>query len=456
VDERLCDYEFIKDRVEGWNQYQAFIGSWSPEAVAGVTGVPPDAIRKAARLYATKKPAMIFHGLGVTEHEQGTHAVMSLVNLALLTGSFGKRGCGVNPLRGQNNVQGGAHMGCEPDHLTGYAPLGTDAGRFEQLWGARVPRRRGLNLLEMMDAARKGTLKALWIVGYDIGLTNPDARTTREALRSLDFVVVQDIFLNETAKEFGSVFLPAASSFEKDGTYMNAERRVGRVRKALDPIGASKPDWEIVCLLAREMGAGSLFDFRSPEDIWNEVRTAWRNGAGISYARLEQGGIQWPCPSEAHPGTAVLHASTFGENLLATLQCIGYSPGKETTDETCPFVLLTGRSLYQFNAGTMTMRTRNRALRPSDYLDISASDARHLDVTDGDLVQLESAHGRITLPVRITSEVEPGTVFATFQVPELSVNDVTAPWRDSVTNTPAYKKTAVGIYRHGHRNVECR
>ena len=246
VDEKLFDEAALGERVAGWEDFQTFIRTFAPEKVASLCGVDARLIREAARLYATAKPAMCFHGLGMTEHVQGTEGVMCLVNLALLTDNFGKPGSGVNPLRGQNNVQGSAHMGCEPHNLTGY--VGLDEGRalFENVWRAPVPTSKGLNLMQMIDAANDGSLKALWAIGYDVALTNPNAHDTTRSLKSLEFVIVQDMFLNEVARECGSVFLPVASSFERDGTFMNSERRVQRVRKAIDPPGQAKADWGII------------------------------------------------------------------------------------------------------------------------------------------------------------------------------------------------------------------
>ena len=256
VEEGLYDEGFLKERVAGFEEFRHFVQSWSPERAAPVCGVEAQQIREAARIYAKQGPAMCFHGLGLTEHTQGTEGVMCLVNLALLTGNIGKPGAGINPLRGQNNVQGAAHMGCDPGILTGSVSLKEGRDLFSSVWRATIPTRKGLNLLDMLDAAEDGRFKALWAIGYDIFLTNANADSTRRALERMELVIVQDMFLNETAREFGNVFFPAASSFEKDGTFMNAERRIQRVRKAIDPVGASRPDWEIICDVARAMGKG--------------------------------------------------------------------------------------------------------------------------------------------------------------------------------------------------------
>jgi formate dehydrogenase major subunit len=324
IEENLCDEKFVRERVNELEAFREFIQQYAPEKVAEACGVDAALIRQAARLYATSKPALSVHGLGMTEHTQGTEGVMALVNLALLAGNIGRAGAGVNPLRGQNNVQGSAHMGCEPGNLTGFVSIAAGRELFEQQWQAPLPMARGLNLMQMLDAAGEGKLKALWAIGYDLLLTNADANATRQALSHLELVIVQDMFLNETAREFGTVFLPAASSFEKDGAFMNAERRLQRVRKVIEPVGAAKSDQEIICEIVRAMGHSDQFAFNSAEAVWNEVRSVWRAGSGISYARIEQAGLQWPCPSETHPGTTMPHAETFPTGKRAALRRIEY------------------------------------------------------------------------------------------------------------------------------------
>jgi formate dehydrogenase major subunit len=446
VDEHLVDGRFLRERVEGWEAYRAFIARFRPEDVAAVTGVEPELVRCAARRYATGTPSISFHGLGMTEHVQGTEGVMALVNLALLTGNVGKPGTGVNPLRGQNNVQGAAHMGCEPSGLTGLAHIDDAAHLFERVWHAPVPRARGLRLMSMMDEAARGRLKALWIMGYDVLLTNPDMAATRRALGGLDLVVVQDIFMNETARAFAHVVLPSACSYEKDGTFMNAERRVQRVRKAVDPKGDARPDWHALCDVARAMGREG-FAFASAEEIWEEIRKVWPDGRGITYARLEREGLQWPCPDESHPGTKRLHVDAFTKAPTAELRCIAPTPTPEQACEEFPFVLNTGRALYQFNAGTMTMRTPNRLLRPTDTLDMSPHDACRLGLVDGERVRVRSRHGSVVLPLRVSRVVAPHELFATFSDPKTAVNMLVGDVRDAHTETPQYKVTAVQVER---------
>lgn len=445
VQEQLFDYEFVKERVAEWDEFCDFIKQFSPEKAEEFCGVNADLICEAARLYATAKPSMCFHGLGVTEHTQGTEGVMCLVNLALITGNIGKRGSGINPLRGQNNVQGAAHMGCDPGILTGSVSLNDGRPLFEKIWRQSVPCHQGLNLLEMMDAAKQGKLKALWAIGYDIALTNADATATERALGSLDLLIVQDLFLNETARQFGSLFLPAASSFEKDGTFMNAERRIQRVRKAVEPAGESKPDWEIISAVAEAMGKGEFFSYNSVEDVWDEVRSVWPAGRGISYQRLGHGGLQWPCPGEDHAGTEVMHGDSFPGGAKAALRRVLYRPTEETVNEEFPFLLMTGRTLHHFNAGTMTMRTPNQELRPTDLLDISETDAERLQLHNGRQVQVCSRYGKAILPIRITSTVQQGELFTTFHTATVFLNRVTGPHRDRYVKSPEYKVTAVRI-----------
>jgi formate dehydrogenase major subunit len=445
--EGLIDASFVRDRVDGLEELRAHVARFSPDDVAPLCDVDAGAIREAARLYARARPSLSVHGLGLTEHTQGTETVMALINLALLTGNIGRPGSGVNPLRGQNNVQGSAHMGCDPAHLTGYTTLEDGRTRFEAAWGAPLPRTRGLDLMEMLDSARAGGLRALWAVGYDVYLTNPDALRTREALAALELVIVQDLFMNETAKELGHVFLPVAASYEKDGTFMNGERRVQRVRRAVPAPEGVRTDWEVMRDVARAMGRGDHFPYGSAEQIWDEVRRVWPAGAGLTYARLDQAGLQWPCPAEDHPGTTLLHERTFAHGQRAGLRCIEPQPSPEQPSPDYPFVLITGRHLYQFNAGTMTNRSANSVLRPRDTLDVSPADAARMSVGDGEVVRVESRHGEARLPVRIDPSVRSGELFATFHSPESFVNRVTGEGRDSITHTPEYKRTAVRIRR---------
>lgn len=445
VEEELVDQSALSERISGWDEFCDFIRAFAPEKTAGVCDVDPKSIRQAARLYATTKPTMCFHGLGLTEQRQGTDGVMCLVNLALLTGNFGKPGSGVNPLRGQNNVQGAAHMGCEPGNLTGMLPLDEGRTLFEEIWRAPVPHAKGLDLMEMMDAARDRKLKALWAIGYDLALTNPNANATAQSLKSLEFVIVQDMFPNKIASEWGDVFFPVASSFERDGTFMNSERRIQRVRKVIEVPGEAKADWEIICELARAMGKSEFFNFDSPEEIWEEIRSVWKAGHGITYTRLEKSGLQWPCPTEDHPGTTRLHTNSFLSGQRAPLKRIEFAASHETTSPEFPLILTTGRTLYQFNAGTMTMRTPNVELRSTDTLDISAEDAGRLSLREGERVRVRSRYGDVRISIRVNAAVKPGELFATFHTSEVFLNRLIGTGRDNVVHTPEYKVTAVQI-----------
>jgi formate dehydrogenase major subunit len=454
IEEGIVDREFVEKRVLRLEEFQQFIRDYSPEKVSLLCDVSSEDIRAAARIYGSTKPSMCFHGLGVTEHLQGTEGVMCLINLALLTGNIGKRGTGINPLRGQNNVQGAAVMGCDPGTLTGSVSIHTARDAFEAVWGVPVPEETGLNLMQMLDAARDGNLKALWAIGYDIYLTNPNANQTEASLRSLELVIIQDMFLNETARKFGDVFLPAASSFEKDGTFMNSERRVQRVRKVIEPRGNSRSDWEIIRDVAIAMGKSDGFGFKSAEEIWNEVRRVWNATAGISYERINREGLQWPCTEPESPGTEVLHASSFGDATGASLRPVKYRPTDELVSESFPFLLTTGRTLFQFNAATMSHRTPNSQLRPTDLLIVNPDDARDLAIHEGEPVTVTSRWGEATLPASINDSVKRGELFATFHSPRIFLNRVTGSQRDRYVQSPEYKVTAVRIKRSVTRDAD--
>lgn len=444
IAEGLVDRDFLTARVSGFADYAAFVAAYAPEQMAEPCGVRAEDIRAAARLYAQGRPSMCFHGLGVTEHLQGTEGVMALVNLALLTGNLGKPGAGINPLRGQNNVQGAAQMGCDPASLTGAQSITDAAPRFEALWGCKLPAAHGLDLLQMMDAARAGTFKALWALGYDIYLSLAHAADTGAALSRLELLVVQDLFLNRTAA-FGTVFLPAASVFEKEGTFMNSDRRVQRVRQVLPPPGEARPDWWIIQALAERLGQPQGFTFSSPEAIWDEVRALWPAGAGLSYPRIERESLHWPCPDEAHSGTPVLHRDRFACGKTAELARVPFLPSPEQVDAAYPLWLTTGRTLAHFNAGTMSYRTPNAELVPSDTLDMSPADAAAYGLADGEVVRVHSRYGHAQLPVRVSDAMQAGQLFSSFHRPELFVNQLTSPVRDRLVHTPEYKLTAVRL-----------
>ncbi|MDN0076035.1 formate dehydrogenase subunit alpha [Crenobacter sp. SG2303] len=449
IEEDLVDRSFLAERVTEFDDFAVFVADYAPERVADSCGVAAEAIRAAARLYAAGQPSMCFHGLGVTEHMQGTEGVMALINLALLTGNLGKAGAGINPLRGQNNVQGAAQMGCDPVSLTGAQSIKEAGPHFEAVWGARLPVNRGLDLLEMMDAAKAGQLKAIWAFGYDVYLSLAHAADTAAALSPLDLVIVQDLFLNQTAAAFGTVFLPAASFFEKDGTFMNSDRRVQRIRTVLPLPGEARPDWWIIQAVAGYLGKPQGFSFGEPEAIWDEIRQLWPAGAGLSYARLEGESLNWPCPDESHPGTPILHRDRFAVGKTAALARIAFIPTPEQVNDDYPLLLTTGRTLPHFNAGTMSYRTPNAELRPTDTLDMAPSDAAAYGLADGDTVRVRSRYGEALLPVRVTEAMQAGQLFTSFHRPDLFVNRLTSSVRDRMVHAPEFKVTAVRLEKTG-------
>jgi formate dehydrogenase major subunit len=337
-------------------------------------------------------------------------------------------------------------MGCEPDHLPGYQPIQAARSSFEQAWNAELPRSTGMNLLQMIDAAARGRLKALWVIGYDIAATNPNTAPTQRALAGLELLVVQDLFQNQVAR-YAGVFLPAASGFEKEGTYMNAERRVQRVRRVVPPPGTCRPDWKILCAVATAMGHGPQFAFTSPQQVWDEIRTLWPGARGMTYERLETGGLQWPCPDEHHPGTPILHVDSFAHGGRAELCPVDDQPATEVVSPQFPFLLVTGRTLQAFNSGTMTRRTPARLLWETDHLDLSPADARRLGLHEHETATVTSRYGSIRLPVHISQSVNSGEVFATFHDPETGVNRLIGNVRDRQVGTPQYKVTAVRLER---------
>ncbi|MBL0212176.1 MAG: formate dehydrogenase subunit alpha [Holophagaceae bacterium] len=451
--EGLEDRPFLEARTENLEAFRTAAEEWPPERAAQVCGVGAESIRQAARLYASTRPALAINGLGLTEQIQGTEGVMALAQLALLTGNIGKPGSGVNPLRGQNNVQGSANMGCEPSRLTGYQPIAAARELHEQVWGVPIPETAGLSVMGMVDAAFEGRLKGMVVFGYDVLLSNPDAHRTAEALGRLNAMVVVDLFMTETAKAFGTVFLPVASSFEKEGTFMNGERRVQRVRAAIPLHPGVKTDLEVACLLGQRLGFADHFAFLdagatdavAAEAVWEEIRQVWPVARGITYPRIESVGIQWPCPSEDHPGTTVLHAGRFPKGPRAAFRALAYRPSAEIPTAEFPLLMNTGRTLYHFNAATMTGRTRNRELQRDDWIQIHPQDAGPLGIADGGPVVVETRHGQFPAHAWITDVVRPGECFGVFHNPEAFVNRATGQGRDNFTETPEYKVTAARI-----------
>jgi len=447
VTEGLFDEAFVRERCD-WSEFEgwaAFVADErnSPEAMQAVTGVDPALVRGAARLYATGGNAAIYYGLGVTEHSQGTTTVMAMANLAMATGNLGRRGVGINPLRGQNNVQGSCDMGSFPHELPGYRHVHDDATReiFGTLWGVELDREPGLRIPNMLDAAVDGSFKGLYVQGEDIVQSDPDTKHVAAGMEAMECVVVQDLFLNETAN-FAHVFLPGSTFLEKDGTFTNAERRISRVRKVM-PSRSGMADWEITLAIAKAMGYPMHYDH--PSEIMAEIAATTPSFKGVSYARLEElGSVQWPCNDAAPLGTPIMHTAGFSRGR-GKFMITEYVPTDERTGARFPLLLTTGRILSQYNVGAQTRRTDNVVWHAEDVLEIHPHDAENRGIRDGDWVKLESRAGGTSLRAKITDRVAPGVVYTTFHHPETQANVVTTDFSDWATNCPEYKVTAVQI-----------
>ncbi len=447
VTESLFDQDFVRERceIDAFADWAEFVSrpENSPETAAHFTGVPAETIRAAARLYATGGNAAIYYGLGVTEHSQGSTTVMAMANLAMATGNIGRRGVGVNPLRGQNNVQGACDMGSFPHELPGYRHISDDTTRhlFEQAWGVTLDAEPGLRIPNMLDAAVDGTFKGLYVQGEDIAQSDPDAKHVIAGLSAMECVIVQDLFLNETAN-YAHVFLPGSTFLEKDGTFTNAERRIGRVRKVMPP-RAGMADWEITLALAKAMGVE--MNYAHPSEIMDEIARLTPTFTGVSYAKLEEmGSVQWPCNEKSPEGTPIMHIGGFVRgkgNFLIT----EYVPTDEKVGPRFPLLLTTGRILSQYNVGAQTRRTENVVWHEEDMLEIHPHDAEERGVRDGDWVRLNSRAGATSLRARITDRVAPGVVYTTFHHPTTQANVVTTDYSDWATNCPEYKVTAVQV-----------
>ncbi|HSG59152.1 MAG TPA: formate dehydrogenase subunit alpha [Woeseiaceae bacterium] len=455
VSEGLVDEDYVRERcdVESFESWKAMIlrPENSPETVAGISGVPAEDIRAAARLYAGAQRAAIYYGLGVTEHSQGSTMVMGMANLAMATGNLGFTGCGVNPLRGQNNVQGSCDMGSFPHELAGYRPVQDDDVRsgFERHWGVTLDPEPGFRIPNMLDAACADSFKGIYIQGEDIAQSDPDTTHVEEALSKMDCVVVQDLFLNETAK-FAHVFLPGTSFLEKDGTFINAERRINRVRPVMQP-QQGKHEWLITQELARAMGYP--MDYASAAEIMDEIAELTPTFRNVSFSFLDAvGSVQWPCNDDAPMGTPIMHVDNFvrGKGLFIET---GYVPTEERTSRKFPLLLTTGRILSQYNVGAQTRRTANMVWYEEDLLEIHPADAETRGIGEGDLVALTSRKGDITLRATVTTRVQPGVVYTTFHNPETGANVVTTEYSDWATSCPEYKVTAVQVAPATHRSA---
>jgi formate dehydrogenase major subunit len=447
VTEGLVNEKFVRERCD-WDEFSdwaAFVAEPrnSPEEVAKVTGVPADAIRGAARLYATGGNGAIYYGLGVTEHSQGSTTVMAIANLAMATGNIGRPGVGVNPLRGQNNVQGSCDMGSFPHELSGYRHIANDATRamFEALWQTPLDREPGLRIPNMLDAAVDGSFKGLYVQGEDILQSDPDTHHVAAGLAAMECVVVQDLFLNETAN-YAHVFLPGSTFLEKNGTFINAERRIQLVRKVMAPKNGYE-DWEITCLISEAMGYPMRYSH--PSEIMDEIARLTPTFAGVSFEKLDKlGSVQWPCNEKAPEGTPVMHIGGFvrGKGKFVITE---YIPTDEKTGPRFPLLLTTGRILSQYNVGAQTRRTANVAWHEEDRLEMHPHDAEQRGIRDGDWVKLASRAGETSLRALITERVAPGVVYTTFHHPTTQANVVTTEFSDWATNCPEYKVTAVQV-----------
>jgi formate dehydrogenase major subunit len=449
VTEGLVKEDFVRARceVDSFEKWRTFVALErnSPEALEPVTGVPAAQIRAAARLYATAGNGAIYYGLGVTEHSQGSTMVMGIANLAMATGNIGREGVGVNPLRGQNNVQGSCDMGSFPHEFPGYRHVSDDTVRhlFETTWGVGLQSEPGLRIPNMFEAALDGEFKGLYIEGEDIAQSDPNTQHVTAALSAMECIIVQDLFLNESAK-FAHVFLPGSSFLEKDGTFTNAERRISRVRKVMQP-KSGYADWEITQLLANAMGYP--MDYKHPSEIMDEIARLTPTFTGVSFKRIDElGSIQWPC-NEAHPdGTPTMHIGEFvrgkGKFLITE-----YVPTREKVNARFPLILTTGRILSQYNVGAQTRRTANNVWHDEDRLEIHPHDAEERGIVEGDWVGIASRAGDTVLRARVTERVQPGVVYTTFHFPESGANVITTDSSDWATNCPEYKVTAVQATR---------
>ena len=442
--EGLADRHFIEERTEGFSDLEKMVADYTPEKVAEICHIHPEDLIQAARMYAKAEKAPIIYCLGVTEHSTGTEGVMSMSNLAMLVGKVGKPGCGVNPLRGQNNVQGSCDMGCMPYDFPGYQKVNNPEviDKFEKAWHVPLNRNTGLTSTKVLPAATAGNVKGLYIFGEDPIVTDPDTGHVRQALESLDFLVVQELFMTETAA-YADVVLPGISYAEKDGTFTNTERRVQRVRKAVEPRGQAREDYEIFCEVMTRMGYPCAYE--SAKEIMEEISAVTPSFGGINYERLEKESLQWPCRSLTDPGTPIMHVGSFarGKGLF---KAIPYKQAQELPDEEYPYLMSTGRMLYHYNTRAMTGRTEGiNQIANHSYIEINAVDAQALGIQEGDKVEVHSRRGKIETYAAVGNRVFPQEVFMTFHFPDGNVNEITNAVFDDIATIPEYKVCAVAI-----------
>lgn len=447
VDEGLADLDYIATRCENFEEFLASLAEFNLDAVAAITGVDQELIAAAARLYGSEQPAATLYCMGITQHSHGTDNVWAIANLGLITGNVGIPHGGVNPLRGQNNVQGSCDMGGLPDVYPGYQKVDNpDAQqKFEAAWGVKLSETPGLTHSEIFDKIHEGTIKSLYLVGENPYLSEANASHAIEAMEKIDFLVVQDIFLTETA-QLADVVLPAATFAEKDGTFTNTERRVQRVRAAIAPRGEAKEDWRIVTEIARRMGAPG-FDYNTPAEIMAEIAALTPSYGGITYERLEEGGLQWPCPTIDHPGTPILHTERFSTaSGKARLMPLSFRESAELPDNEFPLLLTTDRSLFHYHTGSMTRRVEGlEQLVSEEFVKINPADAAHLALVDGEMVQVSSRRGTTTAKTKLTAVCPPGLVSMTFHFAESPTNMLTNAALDPIAKIPETKVCAVRV-----------
>ena len=444
IAENLYAEKYVAERTKGFEEMAKTVAAYTPEVVEKISGVPAQDLREAARLYARADRAAILFAMGITQHTTGTDNVKSCANLAMLCGNVGIEGGGVDPLRGQNNVQGACDMGALPNVFPSYQPVESSDARatLEKAWDVALSPAPGKTIMEMMDAAAAGQIRALYVMGENPMLSDPDLTHVEKSLKNLDLFIVQDIFMTETAK-FADVVLPTACFAEKDGTFTNTERRIQRVRKAVQPPGQARADWEIIAALATRMGYPMRYS--SPAAIMGEINAVAPIYGGINYARIEEEGLQWPCPSEDHPGTRFLHKDGFSRGL-GLFHAVEYIPPAELPDQEYPLILSTGRVLYQFHTGTMTRRSLGSVERcPESLVEINPSDAERLKIADGQMVRVISRRGAVTAKAKLTSRSDRGMIFMNFHFHEAAVNILTNPALDPVGKIPEFKVCAVRV-----------
>ncbi|MHC4266412.1 MAG: formate dehydrogenase subunit alpha, partial [Planctomycetota bacterium] len=452
INESLCDKDFISERTEGFDELVEAVKDFTPEKAQEITTIPAEDIRKAARIYASSETASIVYSMGITQHTTGTDNVLSLANLAMVTGNIGKESTGVNPLRGQNNVQGACDLGALPNVYPGYQSVedATIKEKFEAAWNSRLSPKKGLTVIEIMHGVEKGDIKAIYIMGENPALSDPNLNRTRKSLEDVEFLVVQDIFLSETA-EYADVILPTACFAEKNGTFTNTERRVQRVRKAVSAPGQARDDWKIICDIATKMGFAMNYD--CPGKIMDEIASVSPIYGGISFDRIDSVGLQWPCPDKSHEGTKYLHKGKFTRGK-GKFHAVKFKNPAELTDSEFDFVLSTGRQLYQFHTGTMTRKSKViNQVSPTGYVEIHPQDAGKLGISDGDSVEVTTRRGKAVTLAKVTDDIKNGWLFMPFHFSEGPANMLTIDQLDPIAKIPEYKVCAAKI-RRSNENID--